>query len=140
MLGVLACMQSALGGTVAPIRQTAVHRTDTGPAQARSAPAAALVFLAREPAPYRLAWGGEAVTAMSLAQLMPTRQPDDPLPVDTASVAMSDVATPVAAPASAMPAPAPVPSRRLWLWGVLLAALGVMGTMAWLLLRPPKKA
>ncbi|MBL0727102.1 DUF3999 family protein [Piscinibacter sp. HJYY11] len=106
------------------------------------APAATLVFLAREPAPFRLAWGGEAATAMSLAQLMPTRKPHDPLPVDTASVVMPVVAAPVATPAPApasAPAPsAPAPSRKLWLWGVLLAALGVMGTMAWRLLRPSK--
>ncbi|MET0333705.1 MAG: DUF3999 family protein [Rhizobacter sp.] len=107
------------------------------------APAARLVFLAREPAPYRLAWGGDAAAAMSLAQLMPTRKPDDALPADTASVVLAAVAPPFAAVASAAPASAatapPTPSRKLWLWGVLLAALSIMGVMAWLLLRPAKK-
>jgi hypothetical protein len=34
----------------------------------------------------------------------------------------------------------PEPSRKFWLWGVLLAALGLMGFMAWSLLRPATKA
>jgi hypothetical protein len=109
------------------------------------APAATLVFLAREPAPYRLAWGGDAAaTAMSLTQLMPTRKPNDPLPAETATV-VPPVATPTATQTPRMPAAAsattsaPVPSRKLWLWAVLLGALAVMGTMAWVLLRPAKK-
>lgn len=109
------------------------------------APAATLVFLAREPAPFRLAWGGEVATAMTLAQLMPTRKPNDPLPEDTATVVMPAVsAMPAGAPASAAPASAasaaPAPSHKLWLWGALLAALAVMGVMAWQLLKPAKKA
>lgn len=102
--------------------------------------AAALVFLAREPAPYRLAWGIEANSAaLTLAQLMPTRRAADPLPADTASVVLpaAPVAAVISAPASApTKAPPPAPSRKLWLWGVLLAALGLMGFMAWSLLRP----
>lgn len=113
------------------------------PAVRIGAPAARLVFLAREPAPYRLAWGGDAAAAMSLAQLMPTRKPDDPLPLDTASVVLAAAAAPVAsAPSSAASSAAPAepaPSRRLWLWGALLAALSIMGGMAWSLLRPAKK-
>lgn len=101
------------------------------------AQAAQLVFLAREPAPYRLAWGGDAAPATSLAQLMPARKAHDPLPVDTATVVMAAPA-PVAAPAASASASAPAPSRKLWLWGVLLAALSVMGLMAWQLLRPAK--
>jgi hypothetical protein len=102
---------------------------------------AALVFLAREPAPFRLAWGGELSTsALTLAQLMPTRQPGDPVPTDTASVVLAPSApAPVAsaAPQAAASAPgSPAPSRKFWLWGVLLAALGLMGFMAWSLLRP----
>ncbi len=102
--------------------------------------AASLVFLARQPAPYRLAWGGEATpTALTLAQLMPTRQVNDALPAETASVVMPALPAVVAAPASAAAsaaAPAPVPSRKFWLWAVLLGALGLMGLMAWSLLRP----
>jgi hypothetical protein len=107
------------------------------------APAATLVFLAREPAPFRLAWGGEVATAMSLAQLMPTRKPNDPLPVGSATVVMPAVVTPTAAPApvAANAGPtAPDAPRKLSLWAVLLLALSVMGSMAWVLLRPPKKS
>lgn len=109
------------------------------------AQAASLVFLAREPAPYRLAWGGEAGKPLTLAQLMPTRRPGDPLPADTAAVVLPPPAPapvaavpPASAAASAAPA-APVPSRKFWLWGVLLAALALMGLMAWSLLRPAAK-
>lgn len=106
---------------------------------------AALVFLAREPAPFRLAWGGELSTsALTLAQLMPTRQAGDALPTDTATVVLA--ATAAASAANAAPkasaaasASNPAPSRKFWLWGVLLAALGLMGFMAWSLLRPGAK-
>ncbi len=112
------------------------------PAIRVGAPAARLVFLAREPAPYRLAWGGEAGAATALAQLMPTRKAGDPLPVDTATVVLAAMAAPAAPAASTGPAAsapaAPSPSRKFWLWGVLLAAVAVMGVMAWLLLRPAK--
>jgi hypothetical protein len=98
-----------------------------------------LVFLARGAAPYRLAWGQATPAAqMSLAQLMPGRQPDDPLPADSASLAPAAPVA-VAAPASTASAPA-VPSsvstHKLWLWAALVAALGLMGFMAWSLLRP----
>src|SRR5262249_18475661 len=58
------------------------------------APAASLVFLAREPAPYRLAWGGEspAGAALPLAQLMPARRAGEALPMDTASVQLAEAA------------------------------------------------
>jgi hypothetical protein len=107
------------------------------------APAARLVFLAREPAPYRLVWGGDVAQALSLAQLMPTRNPEDLLLIDTSSVVLAvavATAPSAAAPdaASAVSSPPPVSSSKLWLWGVLLAALAVMGGMAWLLLRPAK--
>jgi hypothetical protein len=106
--------------------------------------AASLVFLAREPAPYRLAWGGaDATSALTLAQLMPTRQAGDPLPSDTATVQLAPAAPLAAASAPAAAAStadaAPVPSRKFWLWAVLLAALGLMGFMAWTLLRPAAK-
>ncbi|HET7794975.1 MAG TPA: DUF3999 family protein [Rhizobacter sp.] len=105
------------------------------------APAASLVFLAREPAPYRLAWGGEssAGAAIPLAQLMPVRRAGEALPVDTASVQLA----PVAPTASAPTPPASgtsEPSRKFWLWGALLGALALMGFMAWSLLRPAKAA
>ncbi len=105
---------------------------------------AALVFLAREPPPFRLAWGGELSTsALTLAQLMPTRQAGDALPTETASVVLAATAaasaTSPAPKASATASATPAPSRKFWLWGVLLAALGLMGFMAWSLLRPGAK-
>jgi hypothetical protein len=115
------------------------------PALRIGAPAVQLVFLAREPAPYRLVWGGEAAPALTLAQLMPTRKPGELLPVDTASVALPAAVVPevraaAAAPSAASAASAvPPASRKLWLWGALLAALAVMGVMAWSLLRPAKQ-
>jgi hypothetical protein len=102
-----------------------------------------LVFLARQPAPYRLAWGGAASdAALPIQQLMPTLAAGQLPPLDTATVLAPD---PVLDPAAAMAAPppkaadapvAPSPSRKYWLWGVLLAALVAMGAMAWSLLRP----
>ena len=103
---------------------------------------ASLVFLAREPAPFRLVWGGELSTsALTLAQLMPTRQPGDALPTDSATVVLAAAAPAAAGTAApkasaAASAPGPAPSRKFWLWGVLLAALALMGFMAWSLLRP----
>ncbi|HJV96404.1 MAG TPA: DUF3999 family protein [Albitalea sp.] len=101
--------------------------------------APSLVFLAREPAPYRLAWGGDVqASALPLAQLMPKRQPGDPMPQETATV---QFAPPVVAspPSQAAASAAPEASRKFWLWGVLLVALALMGAMAWSLLRPPLK-
>ncbi len=106
---------------------------------------AELVFLAREPAPFRLAWGGAVSTsALTLAQLMPTRRAGDALPTDTATVVLA-VPAPAAVAASAAEASASAPaapssSRKFWLWGALLAALGLMGLMAWSLLRPGAKS
>lgn len=40
MFAILFCFHSAFGGTVAPIRQTAVHRTETSPATRSAAPVA----------------------------------------------------------------------------------------------------
>lgn len=103
---------------------------------------ASLVFLARGTGPYRLAWDQTSpAVAMPLAQLMPGRQPDDPLPDATASVAPPAVPlpAPVASIAASAAAPASVPSHKLWLWAALVAALGLMGFMAWSLLRPAAK-
>jgi hypothetical protein len=103
--------------------------------------ARSLVFLAREPAPYRLAWGqpGPAAPAMALSQLMPGRKDSDALPADTASVALP---MPPAAAASAPTAsnPSAATKQQPWLWAVLLLGLGLMDGMAWTLLRKPAKA
>lgn len=113
------------------------------PPQLRVASAAQrLVFLAREPAPFRLRWGGDdATSAMPLAQLMPLRRAGDPLPVESARVDLLPPAASAPAPAPAASqvaaAPTPTPSHRGWLWAALLAALGAMGFMAARLLRAP---
>ncbi|TMH36030.1 MAG: DUF3999 domain-containing protein, partial [Betaproteobacteria bacterium] len=102
-----------------------------------------LVFLARGPGPYRLVWGGTgaAPSAMPLAQLMPARQVGDSLPSDMATVAMPAASAAAPSPAS-QPNPAvvtrPSTHRSLWLWAVLLAGVGLMGFMAWVLLRGAK--
>ena len=95
-----------------------------------------LVFLARGPAPYRLLWGNTKPdqTAMTMAQLLPARQPGDALPQDLAVVAAMPVAAAASVPASAAAAPAPA-DRSMWLWAALLVGLGLMGLMAWSLLR-----
>ncbi|WKB54076.1 DUF3999 family protein [Eleftheria terrae] len=101
-----------------------------------------LVFLARGPAPYRLAWGGDerqAGAPVALQQLLPLRRPGEPLPADTASLSLPAAAAPAVASASS---PAPVPARPAvapGLWAVLAGGLALMGWMAWSLLRkrPP---
>jgi hypothetical protein len=95
-----------------------------------------LVFLARGPAPYRLVWGNSKPdqTAMTMAQLLPARQAADPLPQDLAVVAAMPVVAAASVSASAAAAPAPA-DRSVWLWAALLVGLGVMGLMAWSLLR-----
>lgn len=98
-----------------------------------------LVFLARQPAPYRLVWGGAASdVAMPMQQLMPALGAGQLPPLDTATVLAPEPAPAMAAPpVKAADAPiAPSPSRKYWLWGVLLLALAAMGAMAWSLLRP----
>lgn len=105
--------------------------------------AASLVFLARGPGPYRLAWEQTSPpVSLPLSQLMPGRRVDDPLPEATAVIAPpaapAVVAPAPSAPASAAVAPAPA-NHKLWLWGALLGALALMGFMAWSLLKPASK-
>jgi Protein of unknown function (DUF3999) len=104
--------------------------------------AASLVFLARGAGPFRLAWGQSSPPAtLGLAELMPGRQPDDPLP-EAAQVLEAGVPRTVAAPASRPAAPAEPPARdhRLWLWAALAGALLLMGLMARSLLKVPPAA
>jgi hypothetical protein len=101
-----------------------------------------LVFLARGPAPYRLAWGQDtAAVSLPLHELMPGRQPGDPLPTAAATVAppaapLAAAATPPSAPTSAA-SPPDTGHRKLWLWAALAAALALMGAMARALLKKP---
>jgi hypothetical protein len=101
--------------------------------------AASLVFLARGAGPYRLAWDQTSPSVvMPLAQLMPGRRPDDPLPEATAVVAprVAPAALPVAPSTPASVAAPGDSNHKPWLWAALLGALGLMGFMAWSLLRP----
>jgi len=101
--------------------------------------AASLVFLARGPGPYRLVWGQtEPAASLTLAELMPGRQADDPLP--EASAQLAPTAPPPATPAPSAVAPsaaaAPSSGHKLWLWGAMVVALSLMGFMVRSLLRP----
>jgi len=106
--------------------------------------ARALVFLAREPAPYRLTWGQVPAKpiAISLEQLIPTRQPSDRLPADSATVvapaATAAAPVPAAAPAASAPGATAAASSKPWLWAALLGGVALMGFMAWSLLRGDK--
>lgn len=98
------------------------------------------VFLDRGPAPYRLAWDQNSTPAtLPLDQLMPGRQPGDPLPVASA-VVVTPAAPPLAAPppsaAASTTAPPDKAQRKWWLWAALVGALALMGAMAWSLLNP----
>ncbi|MEP6504285.1 MAG: DUF3999 family protein, partial [Betaproteobacteria bacterium] len=103
-----------------------------------------LVFLARGAGPFVLARAKPAETpgAMALAQLMPARAPDAPLPEATATltVAAATSASAAASSIAATPTAETAPSRTPWLWAALLAGLAVMGAMAWSLLRKPAVA
>jgi len=107
----------------------------TPPTLRIGAHASTLVFLARGPAPFRLelAPADEAATTMELAQLMPARRPEDPLPADTATPELRVVA-PVPA-STVMLAPVKPASDSPWLWAALLGGVALMGAMAWSLLR-----
>jgi hypothetical protein len=99
-----------------------------------------LVFLARGPTPYRLVWGNQRPeqTAMTLSQLLPTRQPSDALPQHVATPVAAAPVVAAAAPASvAASTPAAPAGNKPWLWAVLLAVLALMGFMAFTLLRKP---
>jgi hypothetical protein len=100
--------------------------------------AASLVFLARGPGPFQLAWGlATPGVALPLAELMPGRRVDDPLPDSTASLAPVAPSVPAPSPPpSAAATPVPPSSHKLWLWSALVAALALLGFMAWSLLRP----
>lgn len=107
--------------------------------------AANLVFLARGQGPYRLAWNQTSPSVeMPLAQLMPGTAGGEPaddaaLPEATVVAAPPKPATPppvASAPASAAAAADPKANQKLWLWGAMVVALGLMGFMAWSLLKP----
>jgi hypothetical protein len=92
---------------------------------------------------------GAAATAsafLPLASLVPGYQPlqENTLPVALADVARADITGGKAASDGALVAPAVASdglSLRSWvLWGVLLAGVGALALMAWLLLRQTQHA
>jgi hypothetical protein len=101
----------------------------------------ALVFLARGGGPFTLERVATAdkTPAMTLAQLMPGRGFDDPLPGDMATPSFAAIALP-ASPSAPPTVVAPERSNAPWLWAALLAGLALMGAMAWTLLRRPPAA
>ena len=102
-----------------------------------------LVFLARGPGPFVLARAtpSDSRPPMPLADLMPGRAADAALPAASAVVAPAALPAVVAAASSASaPTVASAPSNAPWLWAALLAGLGLMGALAWSLLRRPSTA
>ncbi|MFL6627084.1 MAG: DUF3999 family protein [Vitreoscilla sp.] len=115
-------------GHAAPTIRIAVHRRQ-------------LVFVARGAPPFALVrtGAGEPSAAMPLAELMPGRAADAPLPAASAALALAPAASAPAVPPSSVPAAAPA-SRVGWLWAALLGGLASMAAMAWSLLRKPRGA
>ncbi|KQO16879.1 DUF3999 domain-containing protein [Acidovorax sp. Leaf78] len=111
---------------------------------------AQLVFLASGQGPFTLAAGlpgaGAAASAfLPLASLVPGYQPqqENTLPPALADVARADITggKPADGPLVAAAAASDGLSTRSWvLWGVLLAGVGALGLMAWLLMRQTKPA
>lgn len=111
---------------------------------------AQLVFLASGQGPFTLAAGlpGAAAAAsafLPLASLVPGYQPlqENTLPVALADVARADITggPPAGGALVAAASANDGLSMRSWvLWGVLLAGVGALAAMAWLLLRQTKQA
>lgn len=111
---------------------------------------AQLVFLASGQGPFTLAAGlTDATTSagafLPLASLVPGYQPtqESTLPVALADVARADItggAPAGSALVSAATASDGLPLRSWVLWGVLLAGVGALALMAWLLLRQTRQA
>ncbi|MBV7541580.1 DUF3999 domain-containing protein [Acidovorax sp. sic0104] len=111
---------------------------------------AQLVFLASGQGPFTLAAGLPGATAavgafLPLASLVPGYQSaqENTLPLAVAEVSRADIAggTVAGGPLVAATAAAEGISTRSWvLWGVLLAGVGALACMAWLLLRQTKTA
>ncbi|CAN7652596.1 DUF3999 domain-containing protein [Acidovorax sp. LjRoot194] len=111
---------------------------------------AQLVFLASGQGPFTLAAGLPGASAaasafLPLASLVPGYQPqqENTLPLAMADVARADITGgkpadgPLVAAATASDG---LPTRSWVLWGVLLAGVGALGLMAWLLMRQTKPA
>lgn len=110
---------------------------------------AQLVFLASGQGPFTLAAGLPGASAaasafLPLASLVPGYQPtqENTLPVALAEVGRADITggKPAGGPLVAAAAASDGLSTRSWvLWAVLLAGVGALGLMAWLLMRQTKQ-
>jgi len=111
---------------------------------------AQLVFLASGQGPFTLAGGLPGASAaasafLPLASLVPGYQPaqENSLPVALADVARADIAggKPAGGPLVAAATASDGMSTRSWvLWAVLLAGVGALGLMAWVLLRQTRQS
>ncbi|MBD9392969.1 DUF3999 domain-containing protein [Acidovorax sp. ACV01] len=111
---------------------------------------AQLVFLASGQGPFTLAAGlpgarAAASAFLPLASLVPDYQPqqENTLPLALADVARADITggKPAVGPLVAAATASDGLSMRSWvLWAVLLAGVGALGLMAWLLMRQTKPA
>ena len=109
-----------------------------------------LVFLASGPGPFTLAAGLPSPPAapsayLPLASLIPGYQPgqENSLPLAQVDVARADLPGGPPAGGALVPAAAPsegISTRSAVLWGVLLAGVGALAVMAWLLLRQTRRA
>lgn len=102
-----------------------------------------VLFLAQGAAPYTLHWDTQASSAeLPLATLLPQQRSHQPLPTDRATVVATEArpapVTTIAAPKSKSEK---ISHKRqpAWLWGVLVAALAVLGGMAWSLFKQQVK-
>lgn len=96
---------------------------------------AEIVFAARGPGPFELAYGRRdaAAGALPLATLVPGS--DTGVAVLRRASAVLPVAAPLAGNRAALTSP--VELKRVALWGALLAAAAVLVSFGWRLLRPP---
>lgn len=109
-----------------------------------------LVFLASGSGPFTLAAGlpsppAAASAYLPLASLIPGYQPpqENSLPLAQADVARADLPGGLPAGGALVPAAAAsdgISTRSAVLWGVLLAGVGALALMAWLLLRQTRRA
>ncbi|EJE49229.1 hypothetical protein PMI14_06343 [Acidovorax sp. CF316] len=111
---------------------------------------AQLVFLASGQGPFTLAAGLPGASAaasafLPLASLVPGYQPaqENQLPMALADVARADITGGKPEDSARVPAAAAsggISTRSAVLWGVLLAGVGALALMAWLLLRQTRRA
>ncbi len=102
---------------------------------------AQVVFLATGNTPFSLAVGlaNAASTYLPLSSLMPGYQSGQENTLPSARVEMAASAATASPAAVALPSNNAPPTRSLVLWAVLLAGVGLLGLMAWALMKPNKK-